>query len=413
MKMAGGKIVILGLGKQGKGALHDLVTNSEAVQIVAADNNPESLSYIKQYSSDRVTGQTFNANSETGTASVIRDADVVIETLPGHLSLAIGKLAAELGVNLVSSMYYLDPGEQDEARIQANLDKINRIDRQAKSKGVTILNEFGLDPGIDLVFGAQAVKELDEVHEFYSYAAGLPAHDAASNPLKYKFSWSVIGVMRSYCRPACVIAGGKAVNIDAKELFAPENMHIISIRELGPHLECFPNGNSVRYAEMLGIRGSVKEMGRYTCRWEGHCGFWNTMVKSGFLEEDPIEIEGDSVSPLKFAASVLENQSQFQYSKREQDLTLIRVDVRGIKAKKRKQVIYQMIDYRDLQTGFTSMQRGVGFTLGLGARLILDRKLTMPGLISPIDVPFDLVVKELEKHGIKINREETPGDTGK
>lgn len=403
--------MILGLGKQGKGALHDLVTNSKADQIVVADNNPESLSYIKQYSSDRVMGQTFNANSETGTASVIRDADVVIDALPGHLSFLIGKLASEVGVNLVSSMYYFDPGEQDEARIQASLDKINRIDRQAKSKGITILNEFGLDPGIDLVLGAQTVKELDEIHEFYSYAAGLPAHDAASNPLKYKFSWSVIGVMKSYCRPACVISGGKAVSIDARELFAPENMHVINIKEMGSHLECFPNGNSVRYAEMLGIRGSVKEMARYTCRWEGHCGFWNTMVRSGFLEEDPIEIEGNSVSPLVFTASVLEKQPQFQYSKREQDLTFIRVDVRGVKNNEKKQLIYQLIDYRDLQTGFTSMQRGVGFALGLGARLILGRKLTTPGLISPIDVPFDLVVKELEKHGIKITREDVPGDT--
>ncbi|UCE66130.1 MAG: saccharopine dehydrogenase NADP-binding domain-containing protein [Candidatus Zixiibacteriota bacterium] len=409
--MAGGKIVILGLGKQGKGALHDLVTNSKAAQIVVADNNPESLSYIKQYSSDRVTGQTFNANSESGTASVMRGADVVVDTLPGYLSFTIGKLASEVGVNLVSSMYYLDPGEQDEARIQANLEKINRIDRQAKARGVTILSEFGLDPGIDLVLGARAVKELDEVYEFYSYAAGLPAHDAANNPLKYKFSWSVIGVMRSYRRPAWIISGGKAVPIDAREQFAPENMHILNVKELGPHLECFPNGNCVRYAEMLGIRNSVREMSRYTCRWEGHCAFWNIMVKSGFLEEDPIELDGNPVSPVKFTASVLENQSQFQYSKREQDLTLIRVDARGVKDNEKKQVVYQLIDYRDLHTGFTSMQRGVGFTLGLGARLILDGKLTTPGLISPIDVPFDLVTKELGKHGINIRREETPGDT--
>jgi len=408
--MAGGKIVILGLGKQGKGALHDLVTNSQASRIVVADNNPETLSYIKQYSSDRVTGQTFNATSESGTASVIRDADVVVDALPGFLSFTIGKVAAELGVNLVSSMYYLDPGEQDEAKIQANLDKINRIDRQAKSNGVTILNEFGLDPGIDLVMGAQAVSELDEVFEFYSYAAGLPAHDAANNPLKYKFSWSVIGVMRSYRRPAWIISGGKAVPIDAREQFAPENMHILNIKELGPLLECFPNGNSVRYAEMLGIRGSVREMSRYTCRWEGHCAFWNIMVRSGFLEEDPIFLEGNPVSPVKFTASVLENQSQFQYSKREQDLTLIRVDARGVKDNEKKQVVYQLIDYRDLHTGFTSVQRGVGFTMGLGARLILDGKLTTPGLISPIDVPFDLVTEELGKHGINIRREETPGD---
>jgi saccharopine dehydrogenase-like NADP-dependent oxidoreductase len=131
------------------------------------------------------------------------------------------------------------------------------------------------------------------------------------------------------------------------------------------------------------------------------------MVKSGFLEEIPIELDGNPISPVKFTASVLGSQPQFQYSKRDQDLTLIRVVAKGVKGDDKKQIIYQMIDYRDLHTGFTSVQRGVGFTMGLGARLILDGQLTTPGIISPIDVPFAYVTEELEKHGINIKHEET------
>jgi saccharopine dehydrogenase-like NADP-dependent oxidoreductase len=411
--MAKGKIVILGLGMQGKGALYDLVANSQASEIIVADSNPEALEYIKQYPSSKVTGQTINAASEKGTASLIRDADVVVETLPGYLALPVGKLAAELGVNLVSSMYYFDPEEQGNEDSQAILEKIKKIDSEAKSNGATILNEFGLDPGIDLVLGARAIGELDQVDEFYSYGAGLPALEDADNPLKYKFSWSVMGVMRSYSNPARIISGGKTVRIDARDIFATENMHLLNVDELKAPLECFPNGNSVKYAEVLNIRESVKKMGRYTCRWEGHCEYWNKMVKSGFLEWTPIILDGNPVSPVKFTAALLRNQRQFQYSENERDLTLIRVDVRGAKNGKTKKIVYQLIDYRDLQTGFTSMQRGVGFTMGLGARLIMDGKLKKTGLISPIDVPFDMVTKELEKHGIKITREEAPWDAGR
>ncbi|UCH97777.1 MAG: hypothetical protein JSV88_13240, partial [Candidatus Aminicenantes bacterium] len=59
----------------------------------------------------------------------------------------------------------------------------------------------------------------------------------------------------------------------------------------------------------------------------------------------------------------------------------------------------------DPDTGFTSMQRTVGFTMSLGARLILEGQLNQPGLLSPRDVPFDLVVRGLEKHGISISHQ--------
>ena len=66
-----------------------------------------------------------------------------------------------------------------------------------------------------------------------------------------------------------------------------------------------------------------------------------------------------------------------------------------------------MIDYKDLKTGFTAMQRTVGFTLSLGARLILNEQINKPGLISPIDIPFELLEAGLKVSGIHIQRFET------
>ncbi|MDH4270657.1 MAG: saccharopine dehydrogenase, partial [Candidatus Aminicenantes bacterium] len=298
----------------------------------------------------------------------------------------------------------------DVDRIRIIKDTMQEIERDAKANKIAILPEFGMDPGIDLVLAAKALSEMDEVDEFYSYGAGFPTPEAAGNPLKYKFSWSPIGVMRAYLRPAKIISKGQIIEIAAADMFAKENIHRLELDEIGVPLECYPNGNSVYYAERFGLKDSVREMGRYACRFPGHCAFWEIMAKSGFLDEPPIQVGELSVSPAQFTASLLTSQSQFQYADDERDITIIRVDVRGKRSGKKTRVIYHLIDRRDLETGFTSMQRTVGFTMSLGARLILEDRLKKTGLLSPIDVPYDLLAHGLAEHGMRIVRQEMAWD---
>jgi lysine 6-dehydrogenase len=405
--MSKGKILLLGWGMQGKAVLYDLVNNSNVSKIIVADINPDLASKLSSYPSDIVSAERIDATNEADIRSLMSNADVVIEALPGPFALPMGRLAAKVGVNLISSMYYLNPGEQDADRIKALEEEVHKIDREAKQKGIIILNEFGMDPGIDLVLGAQALSEMDEVEEFYSYGAGLPTLGAANNPLKYKFSWSIIGVMRSYLRPAKIISKAEVVNIAAQEMFVQKNMHMLNIKDIGAPLECYPNGNSEVYAKLFNIKDTIKEMARYSCRWRGHCAFWEIMAKCGFLNDSPLKIGNTMVSPVEFTASLLGSQKQFHYSNNEeQDIALIRIDVRGKSKGKKARIVYQLIDRRDLATGFTAMQRTVGFTMSLGAQLILEGRLNKPGLLSPIEVPFDLLAQGLERHGMHISCEE-------
>ena len=406
--MANEKIVLLGLGMQGKAVLDDLVKNTDVAQIIVADNSPDLEQYLRRYPSERVFGRRIDATNEVELSTLMRDANVVIESLPGTFALPVGRLAARLGVNLVSSMYYINPGEQDPENIRRMQAEVQEVDRRAKANGCTILTEFGMDPGVDLVMGAKALSEFDEVHEFYSYGAGFPVPESANNPLKYKFTWSVIGVLRSYLRPAKIISQGKVIEIPAYEVFVPQNRHILELEEIGGPLESYPNGNSAHYAELFGLKGSVQEMARYTCRWPGHCDFWEIMARCGFLNPEPINVRNTEIAPIEFVAALLNSQPQFHLAEHEQDLTLLRIDVRGIAQGKRTRIVYQLIDRRDLETGFTSMQRTVGFTMSLGAQLIVQEKLQNPGLLSPIDVPYNLVAQGLKKHNMSITRQELP-----
>jgi lysine 6-dehydrogenase len=402
------RVLVLGCGAQGKAALHDLATGEDSIHVVVADADGGVDASAGRYPASRVAARVVNATDEAAIAALMREADVVVEALPGTFALPMARLAARCGVSLVSSMYLRDPQEQDARKIAATEQAIGEIARATKEKGIVILPEFGLDPGLDLIIGARALAEVEEVEEFYGYGAGLPGPNARDNPLGYKFSWSPIGVMRSYRRPARIITGGEPAEVDATTLFEPGRHHMVEPPGFGASLECYPNGDAVHYGELFGVRGTVREMARYTGRLSGHSAFWNVMVKSGFLDRTPVTVNGAAVPPIEFTAALLASQPQFQYGDSDEDLTWIRVDVRGKREGKRVRVVYDLVDRRDFATGFTSMQRTVGFTLARGARLILEGALGRTGLLTPIEVPYDLVFPALERHGIRVVRGERP-----
>ncbi|RKL63683.1 saccharopine dehydrogenase [Thermoanaerobacteraceae bacterium SP2] len=399
----GGKVLLLGMGMQGSAALYDLVKSEAVDYITVVDNKTDLDEKLRNY--DNVKGISLDIeNDQKDLINLMENADVVVELLPAKFTFPVAKMAVQVGKNLVSAMYFNDPGEEDPVKVQERRQDINALDNLAKEKGIIMLSEFGMDPGLDLIIGKKAIEEFDEVVDFYSYGAGFPEFSCANNPLKYKFTWSITGVLMSYLRPAVIIKNGNIMEIAAREIFAEKNRHYLQIDELGDALESYPNGNSVHYAELLGIKNSVQNMARFTCRWPGHGDFWERMARCGFLDRKPISVGKLQISPLEFCAALLGGQKQFYYGPQERDVALIRVDVRGIKDGKEQRVIYQVIDYRDLDTGLTAMSRTTGFTASIGAQLILKGKITKKGLLTPLDIPYGMVEDEISMRGIKVEK---------
>ncbi|MBP1727612.1 MAG: Saccharopine dehydrogenase [Deltaproteobacteria bacterium] len=178
--------------------------------------------------------------------------------VPPALGYQVARAALEAGVHFVSSSY---TGIMQE------------LDGEARARGITILPEMGMDPGIDLILGALAVAELDEVQGFHSYGAGIPEASAADNSLRYKITWTFDGLLKAYKRPARVLRGGREISIPGTEIFSEEHMHLLDIPGLGT-LEAYPNGDAVHYRELFGIGPGLTDMGRFALRWPGHCRFW-------------------------------------------------------------------------------------------------------------------------------------------
>jgi saccharopine dehydrogenase-like NADP-dependent oxidoreductase len=386
-------ILLLGVGMQGKAALHDLWRSPAVERIVAADGDLPALQkhvrsrrYGKKVSCDLV-----DAGSK---ASILRlmkfKPAVVLDLLPSRFSGNVAAAALQAGVNLVNSVYVLPEVKKLAAAIKAN--------------ALTFLPEFGMDPGIDLVLLGHAVGLFDRVDTIDSYGAGFPEAAAADNAIKYKVTWTFEGVLRAYMRGGRLIRGGRIVEIGGREMFNPDNVHEIQIPGLGK-FEAYANGDAVHYAKLLGIPPDrLQHLGRFSFRWPGHCAFWKKMVDLHLLDDETLTLDGVPINRRRFLAAAIE--PYIHLGEKERDVAVIRVEVMGEKEGKKKQAVLQIIDYRDLASGFTAMSRTVGYTASIGAQLIGSGRIDRRGLLSPLrDVPYDLFKQELAKRDIHISEE--------
>ncbi|MBT3314402.1 MAG: hypothetical protein HN390_07285 [Anaerolineae bacterium] len=385
------KILLLGVGLQGKAALHDLANSPEVTQIIAADANFDDLqTYVRSLNSAKITPIKLDVRERDAVSAQMNKVDAVIVLLPQEFRMDVLALAIENGVHFVETSYAL-PSYTD-------------LGQLAEAKGISILPECGLDPGIDLVLAGQAIRELDEVHELHAYGTGVPEPAAADNPINYKVSWTFAGVLSAYQRPAKILKNGEVVNLSPSQMFSPENMHKVTLDTLG-EMEAYYNGDAVKYLDILNIAETTRSTGRYSLRWPGHAAFWKKMVDLGFLKEEAIHVNGQEVSPRQFVHDLVE--PQIQYADDERDVAGIRIDVSGLKNGKPKRILYQMIDRRDLKTGLLAMQRTVGYTASIGAQMLLNGDIKKRGLLTPTsNIPVEKFVSELKKRNIIITREE-------
>jgi len=394
------KVLLLGVGLQGKVALHDLVNSDTVTKVIAADINIEAIKQLvetKQYS--KVQCEFIDANNQENINRLMDlRPDIVIDLLPIPFVNRIAKSAIKKGINLINTLS-VSP-------------EIKKLAGEAESKGISVLPEFGLDPGIDLVLLGQAVKGMKELEVINSYGAGIPTLEVADNPINYKVTWSLEGVLSTYLRSSRLIRNSKIVQLEGNELFNQENIHEIVINDIGK-LEAFPNGDALRYLPSIGIEKqsdefkSIKEMGRYTMRWPGHCAFWKKLVDLHLLDDEPINIDGKEIDRKRFLAKVIE--PHIQLKENEEDLAILLIEIIGKKNGEETRVIYQLIDKRDLATGFTAMSRTVGYTVSIGAQLIGNGKITKKGILSPVnDIPYDIFKKELQKREIIIKSTTEP-----
>lgn len=224
----------------------------------------------------RVRSTLLDINENPGhLADLCGKSDVVISLLPYGLHGDVAQHCIDAKTHLVTASYITE--------------KIQALHESAQNAGITILNEVGLDPGIDHFLALEFIKEAQEkggsIESFVSYCGGLPAPEFSQNPLRYKFSWSPRGALTNTLSAARYLNDGQVVDISS-------GGHLMSSRKdlsflPGFALEGFPNRDSTKYGDLYGIGSTVQTLLRGTIRYKGFSDCVKAMQSIGLLDTEP------------------------------------------------------------------------------------------------------------------------------
>jgi saccharopine dehydrogenase-like NADP-dependent oxidoreductase len=254
-----------------KGYHVSVASRTEAKAQALVDDHPNGRAIAYNIAKDSA-GQQLRA--------LVEQADLVVSLLPYtyHVQIAKEGIAQQKPVVTTS---YVSPAMQE-------------LDAAARAAGIILLNEVGLDPGIDHMSAMKVIHAVQaaggHVDGFMSYCGGLPAPDANDNPLGYKFSWSPRGVLLAARNPAHYLRNGNEVNVDGQELF--KHYWPLEVEGLG-EFEAYPNRDSVPYREIYGIE-DAPTMYRGTLRNAGWCDTLDNIARLGLLDETPRNVSNAS-----------------------------------------------------------------------------------------------------------------------
>ena len=380
--------------------------------------------------------------------ALIMEADIVISLLPPDLHFVIAKDCVAYNKNLLTASYV------DE--------NIKSLGKEIDNKGLLFLCEIGLDPGIDHMSAMKIIQSLkgkgNNIISFISHCGGLVAPESDNNPWHYKVTWNPRNVVLAGKDGATYRKQNETVNISYDKIF--KDSQIVNVPYFQP-LAWYPNRDSLHYISLYAL-DNVSTFIRTTLRYPSFCRGWNKLIGIGCTSTNDIEqiedcktfkdwfyakinpfvtnetgwnnymqlyvtgpyqdeftkqinflgYNNDEPLPPGFtcSADILQNAMETKLVMQQQDKDMIvmlhEIEYEDADAAKNgsKKIIKSSLVLKGENNTRTAMAKAVGLPLGIAAKLILQKKITLTGLHIPIvSKIYEPVLQELEEHGIKFN----------
>lgn len=435
------RILILGAGRTVPSLINYLANRASEMnwEVRVVDISlQQALQKIEGYSN--TSAGEFDVQNTEQREQEIAAADLVISLLPVRFHAQAAKSCVKFKKHLLTASYVSD--------------EMKALDQQAKLNGVLLLNECGLDPGIDHMTAMAALDKIREeeggrVDTFISYTGGLISPESDNNPWHYKFTWNPRNVVLAGKETAQFIRNGRYKYIPYHRLFTRlESVHIAGYGDF----EGYANRDSLKYRELYGLQ-NVKTIIRSTLRRPGFCEAWNVLVQLG-LTDDSYTLEGlneftyrdfvntflyfhptksaedklceylnldphgevmqkliwlgifeekaiamEKASPAEVLQKILEQK--WKLEPKDRDMIVMQHKVRYVSIdnhhKKFKTSMVVMGD----DTQHTAMSKTVGWPLAIAAKLILTGAVNDTGVVVPLTPRYyQPIIKELKILGV-------------
>jgi saccharopine dehydrogenase (NAD+, L-glutamate forming) len=435
------KILIVGAGKSSPYLIKYLLDKSQEEELLIhiTDLDTNHLKKYQKYENCKVS--PINISSEKEREEFISESDLVISMLPARFHIILAKSCLKLKRNLLTASYVSE--------------EMKTLTNDIKNSELLFLNEMGLDPGIDHMSAKKIIDKLvangAKINSFKSYTGGLIAPESDNNKWNYKFTWNPRNVvLAGQGIPAKYIENNKYKYIPYNRLF--KNTEKIKIEKYG-QFEVYPNRDSLKYREIYSLN-NIKTMIRGTIRKVGFSESWNMFVKLGLTNDnfkisnsenmsfkeyvncflpydDKLSIEEKlqrvlSISkgdenwekikeidilssnkkiPLKNAspAQILEYilKDAWKLEKKDKDMIVMYHEFGYETSLGENEKIISTMVCKGKDDTYTAMAKTVGLPLAISSILLLNNKINLTGIHTPIDKEiYNPVLKELDANGI-------------
>lgn len=431
------KILIIGAGRSSAHLIRYLLDRAEALNWFVRVGDMD-IDFARQKIGTSRFGEAFklDATNTQQRQEEISQADIVVSMLPASMHLIVAEDCIKFGKHVITPSYISD--------------EMKALDAKAKERGVLLLNEMGVDPGIDHMSAMKIIDHLRtdgcKIESFESFTGGLIAPESDNNPWNYKITWNPRNVvLAGYGGTAKFRRNGDLKFIPYHRLFS--QITPISIAGHG-EFDGYANRDSLKYASVYNL-DNIPTLYRGTLRKSGFCKAWNALIQLG-LTDNSFELEDlqnmswkqltgsflDDNGKSDTESALLEFTGDHEVTRKLKWLGILDDQPIGIRKGSPAAALQRLIEQkwkldesdkdmivmwhrfyfrrggerREIQSSlviegedpvYTAMSKTVGLPIAIAVKMILANELKLTGVHLPI-LPeiYNPVLKELEEFGV-------------
>ncbi len=376
------KLLVLGAGLQGCACAYDLLQNPNISQVTLADVRPIRLpGFLAGDWKGRLCTTRLDVTGDAAVRAAFQGQAAVMSAIPYYYNGPMAKAAVECGC------HFSDLGGNTDIVLEQK-----KLHDRARAKGISIIPDCGLAPGMVNILAAEGIRRLDRPETVKIFVGGLPQEPEP--PLNYQIVYSLEGALDYYTTPSWVLRGGKPTQVDALSEVEP-----VEFPSPVGTLEAFHTGGGISTLPFA-YEGKIGTMEYKTLRYPGHVAIMRPIRELGLLDNEPIDVKGKKVAPRDLFIAAVHPRL---HKPEGRDLVALQVQVTGQKGGKQARVGFRLIDYYDTRHGISAMMRTTGYSLSITGQMQVDGRVMAKGVCTPDEaIPFDGYVAELAKRGIEI-----------
>ncbi|MCL4333882.1 MAG: saccharopine dehydrogenase NADP-binding domain-containing protein [Candidatus Thermoplasmatota archaeon] len=395
------KVILFGLGLMGFTIAHEIGLRWDVDELIVVDNSKLNLKKIDELAK-RIRASKRKVKITKVEEDIVLDKEHLTElargcrigigSLPHSVSPQALEICLNAGINYIDLVY------------DQHLKKFKTIDEAARKRKITVITSMGVAPGLSNAMVAHGIRQLDSVDSVIIYVGGVP--DRRAEPLDYKIVFSATSVVNEYIRDARVKRNGKMLYLPP--MSEVERVNFVSFK--GGDFEAFLTDG---LSTLIDSFPDIPNMEEKTVRWTGHVDRINFLRNLGMFSNEEIQVKRScTVKPSEVLSAVM-NRS-LKLGEGDRDITLMKVEVKGMKGGKRLTVVQELYDRHDDDGNVTSMARTTGYTCVIVAKMLYDGVISKSGFLPPEraldEALFKRVVQELTRRKIVINEFTVKGD---